>query len=407
MSRRDSLARAARRILTPLLLGVLPALLIAFLVVGGAHGPDAFYDFHGDLYLAGRAILEGHDPYRAALLARLAAVATHGGRASTTFAVPVYPAPDLLLSVPLALIGPVPAGLLFAALNLAALAVGLRLLGVRDPRCLGAVLLGWPMLHTLRLGQVNGLLVLGLALVWRHRDHAGRSAIAAAATIAAKLFLWPVGVFMILSRRWASAVLAGLIAVVVVLAAWAALDFAGLAAYPAMLSHLSEVEATQGVSIPSLVAALGGSRPIGTAAEALVTAALLGAAWGSLRDPRSGGEERAFGLTVLASLSASPLVWPHYLVVLYVPIALASPSFGALWLLPLLSWVAPTELTHGDPVRIAIYLAIELGVAVGIARPLRAPAGRLPWTRERRANRPGGAGPVGRLAHGLESTSSR
>ncbi len=39
---------------------------------------------------------------------------------------------------------------------------------------------------------------------------------------------------------------------------------------------------------------------------------------------------------VIASLVAAPYIWDHYTVLLFVPIALSSPSFSWLWLLPVL-----------------------------------------------------------------------
>jgi hypothetical protein len=41
-----------------------------------------------------------------------------------------------------------------------------------------------------------------------------------------------------------------------------------------------------------------------------------------------------FGLAILAALTATPIVWEHYMVLLFVPIALASPSFSTAWLIP-------------------------------------------------------------------------
>ena len=52
----------------------------------------------------------------------------------------------------------------------------------------------------------------------------------------------------------------------------------------------------------------------------------------------AGGDRRAFAVAVVASLVATPLVWMHYLLLLYVPIALYRPRLSGLWFLPLLLW---------------------------------------------------------------------
>jgi hypothetical protein len=54
-----------------------------------------------------------------------------------------------------------------------------------------------------------------------------------------------------------------------------------------------------------------------------------------------------------------------YLALVFVPIALASPTFSPIWLVPQLGWLVPTELTQGDLKQILRYLAIE---AILIAR---------------------------------------
>lgn len=399
----DGLAQAAGRIGSVIAFGALPVAAVVAVLAGTLGTPTSLFDFHGDLYAAGTAILAGHDPYRAGYLAHLAALAAGGGHPTTTFAVPVYPAPDLLAAVPLALLPYTAAAIVFTALGVGALIGGLRLLGVRDPRCYGVAFLSWPVLHSLRLGQVNELLVLGLALVWRYRDRVVAPAAAAAAAITAKLLLWPVAVFLLLERRYRTAALAAAAAALGTLAAWAVIGFDGFASYPQMLGDLSRVEASAGASTVSLVAALGGSRSDGTALGLAATAVLLLLAWRLARTPA--GAARAFALVVVAALTASPLVWPHYLTLLFVPIALISPGLGPLWFVPLLAWAAPVELTAGRPGEILVYAAIELIVAIAAAAPL---VKRLdPRRGGAFENPPGGHEATVRLAPGLESTSSR
>jgi hypothetical protein len=385
-----ALARAGSRVGSALLLGVLPIALTAFVIGSTIHSNTFLYDFHGDLYDAGVAILHGRDPYQAALFQHLAAIARSGRPAPTTFATPVYPAPILLLATPLALLPYTAAALTFTAISIAALIAGLHLLGVRDPRCYGAAFLSWPVLH---------------------RERTIASAAALAAAVAAKLFLWPVALFPLARRRYRTAVSAVALGAGVTLGAWAVIDFHGLTTYPRLLSDLSTVEAGAGVSFDSLAHALGVARALGTAAGLAVSVALIVLAYVLCRRPGAGLQRNAFALLVLASLTASPLVWPHYLTLLFVAIALLSPSFGPLWLAPLLAWLAPVELTHGRVIEVLLYLAIELTVAACAVAPLlRRPTrevGSGSASNGDFANRPVGEGPTVRLGGGLESTSSR
>jgi glycosyl transferase family 87 len=393
----SGLGRAFRQVSQVLVLGVVPLVLNVAVLAITFHERTFLFDFHGDLYDAGKAIIDGHDPYRTAFLAHQAAIARAGGHASTTFAVPVYPAPALLASVPLALLPYKLAALTFTVIGVAALIAGLRLLGVRDWRCYGAALLSWPVLHSLRLGQVNELLVLGAAVVWRWRDQLWPAALAVAALVASKLLLWPVWVWLLITRRLRAAVLAIAAGVIAIVICWAVIGFDGFTSYPRMLDDLSAIEGAAGVSLVSVARALGVGRGVGDAVGALGALLLLLASARCLNPQRASDsddrapapERRAYALAVIAALVASPLVWPHYLALTFVAIALLSPRFSVLWLVPLLAWIAPVELTHGDLWRMVPYVVIEV-ILIGSAIT---PAG----TRN----------PVGRLGHGLRSTSSR
>jgi hypothetical protein len=356
---------ALRRVLAVILLAVLPAILIAA-VIGTTFGQRTFlYDFRGDLYDAGRAILHGLNPYKAGFLHQLAELKRTGGSPSETFAVPVYPAPGLLAAVPLALLPYHVAGVVFTVLSMAALVAGLQLLGVRDWRCFGAAFLSYPVWHSLRLGQVDTFLLFGAAIVWRRRRDLWPPALAVASVVAAKLFLWPLAAWLLVTRRLRTAALALMLAAVGVVGAWAVLGFAGFAAYPRMLADLTSIEGGAGVSITSAAQALGVAHTVGVALGVTVTGAILAAAWATARRPD--GEARAFGLALMAGLTCSPVVWPHYMALVFVPIALSSPSFSVLWLVPLIAYAAPAELSHGDIAAIVPYLIIEVIVVVAVA----------------------------------------
>jgi alpha-1,2-mannosyltransferase len=364
--RRATLLIALRQISAVAVLGVLPVIAVFLTLRLASGGHDFFFDFNGTLYQAASAIVHGRDPYDPSFLAGLAQIKHAGGTPTATFAVPVYPAPALVAAVPLTALPARAAGLVFALVSIAAMIAGLRLLGVRDWRCYGAAFLSWPLLHTLRLGQVNAFLVLGAAVAWHWRARLWTPAVAVALTVVAKLLLWPLGVWLIVTRRWRVLACAVLVAVAVTVAGWAVIGFDGLSAYPRMLHDLSQVDGPRGVSLNSIGQAVGVSGRISEVIAWVLTAGLLAvslrAARGPHTDPHDAqdGERRALGLAVMAALTASTLVWPHYLTLVFVPIALLSPEFSVLWLVPLIAYLAPVELTDGDIWRMLPYVAIEV-----------------------------------------------
>jgi hypothetical protein len=108
----------------------------------------------------------------------------------------------------------------------------------------------------------------------------------------------------------------------------------------------------------------------------IVGAACLGLiAW---RGRASRADRWTFTLAVGAALALSPIVWLHYLMLLLVPIAVASPRLGPLWLLPLAFWVvggqsidpviwggdsSPTASLSGPPVASPWVIAYGIAVA--------------------------------------------
>jgi len=351
----------ARQVLTVTLLGVLPVVVtLAILTTAFVKGPF-LYDFRGGLYNAGRDIIHGKNPYRAGQLAEQARIQRSGGKPKTVISVPVYPAPALVAVVPFALLPYKVAGVLFVLLSIAGLALALSILGVTDWRCYGVAFASWPVLHGLMLGAVTPLLVLGTALLWRHRQSTLVPAVVLAAIVAAKLFLWPLGVWLLITRRLRVAALTGTLIILGAVAAWAAIGFAGLADYPRMLNDLAFFSEGVSVSFVAALLHLGFGAATARAVALVLCLATLAGAWGLSR--RSDGDRRAFDFTVIASLIASPIVWPHYAAVLLVPVALASPTLSAIWVVPLLSYLAPVAQTGAHPWAVAPYLAMTVVLA--------------------------------------------
>jgi hypothetical protein len=321
--------------------------------LGMSSAPDhrLWFDFQGGLYDAGRAILHGADPYRPAFLAHQAAIMRAGGVAqgetsSNAFSIPVYPAPINLLMVPLGLLPVWLAGVLFTLLSIAAMATGLRLLGVRDWRCIAVALVSWPCVFALDLGALGPLLVLGIGASWRWRDRVWQPAIAIASIVVAKVFPWPIAVWLLITRRWRAFALACAIGAVVTFAAWAVIGFDGMSQYARMLSELSQIQEGRAVSLVAVLLAIGVPASLASALTLAATGGLLFTAWRFVRRGPA-GHKPAFGLAVIAALTSTPIVWEHYMVLLFIPIALISPRLSALWFVPCCS---PLILAVADAV---------------------------------------------------------
>ncbi len=391
-----------------LVLAIVFAGLQFTLAVLTRHGNPLLYDFKGGLYDAGTAILGGRSPYQAGFLAHQVAIMHAGGialgqTAEHPFSIPVYPAPANLAVVPFSALPFWLAGALFTALSIGAMILALRLLDVRDWRCFAAALVSWPFLFSLDLGAVGPLLLLGCAVAWRTRDRLWPPAIALASIIVAKLFPWPLAVWLLITKRFRAFALTVALGVVVTLAAWAAIGFAGMSEYPQMLSNLSYIQEARAVSLVAVLLAIGVPGGIASTLAIAAAAALLFVAWRVAQGPE--GERRAFGLAVMAALTASPIVWDHYLVLLFVPIALLSPRFSAMWFVPLSTpllvvlsaLVVP--LSHGlagsstQTIRDAIaWIAVE---ALVVGKLCRRPRQRVA---QGAGARPGGLARAGALA---------
>jgi hypothetical protein len=338
----DGALDALRQMVALLALGLLPAALVV-LIVGGAIGHDFAFDFHGSIWEAARNIMHGRNPYPPPTVAGLAP----GDRF-------VYPPAVAFVFIPLGVLPfPVAAGLITAIL-LASVAATLYVLEVRDWRCYGAAYLSIPVLHDVRLGALTPLLALGLALAWRARDRLS-SAVPLAFVIVAKLFLWPLGVWLLATGRLQIARRTALYAAGASALAWAAIGFAGLADYPRLLRVLAASEQADGYSPVSGLIALGLG---GTTSRVVATALGLAVLAACVLVARRGDDRRSLILALAAALVLSPIVWLHYFVLLLVPIALARRTFSSIWLVPALFWATPYEEHFGDHWRIAVGLAV-------------------------------------------------
>ncbi len=325
---RKGLAKAARRLGTFLVLGVIPcAILVSIIVHGATQGPEAtsFFDFHA-FWGAGRDVLHGRSPYPPTNTRVLAREGSF-----------VYPAPAAVAMVPFALLPYRLAATLFALILVASVPVALRLAGVRDWRCYGIALLSAPVVTGINVDAISPILLLGLALVWRFRDRVVPAAAALAALIVLKLFLWPLLLWFAFTRRLTAALVAGGLIAATSLVSWAAIGFDGLHAYPHLLRLLTRLLEGKSYSIVALGLSLGAGRDAAEALSLIVGGAALAAV--AVCGRRTGADAWTFAAATGAALALTPIAWLHYFVLLYVPIAIVRPRLSWLWAAPLLLWV--------------------------------------------------------------------
>jgi hypothetical protein len=256
----------------------------------------------------------------------------------------------------------------FTLLLLACVPASLLLLGVRDLRCHAVALLWAPVFSAAQTGNVTLLLLLAACVCWRWRRRTSTAAVAGGLAIAAKILCWPLVVWLVATRRVATAVWAGVVAGGVTLGLWALLSFDGLLDYPDSLRSLGDRVAPESYTLKALLVDAGlDGRTAGVLGAALTLTVLAGAVvFGRRRDDR-----RSFSLAVVAMILASPIVWLHSFSLLLAPVALARRRLDWAWLVPLALIVASGD-GNGEPWQTALVLAVSAATVAGCLLPERA-----------------------------------
>lgn len=300
-------------------IGVFALLHLYLTVVGGHYAPD----FHTGAWPAGWNVLHGQSPY---LPADSNVLLRHPNSFVTPPVLAVLAAPYSLL----------PYAVAVALWNLscaAALAGALWLLGVRDLRLYVLCLASVPAIDSFETGQADGILALTAAVAWRFRDSRA-GPVALGGLIAAKLLALPLLVWLLATRRFRAAVLAIASSALFLVASWSLIGFKGLTEYPALLA--ADAKAFEvwdlSLSLPGALMHVGASANVATPL-AIGFALLAGAAIVALGHR---ADRAWFAAALCFSLLASPILWWHYLVILFAPLAISSNRRPTVWLLP--SW---------------------------------------------------------------------
>jgi alpha-1,2-mannosyltransferase len=230
----------------------------------------------------------------------------------------------------------------------------------------------------LQLGALSPLLLAGAVYVWRLRDRPVAGGLLAAAVVTSKLFLVPLLLWLLLSRRYRTfAWAAG--GTVFLLALGFVLGPLGPGGYLHLLSRLGANEARQGFGAIGALMNLGVSNGVAEGLAAVVAVAVIVVAYGQWR--RGGDERLVFSAALLAALLVSPVVWSHYLALLAaIPIVFEARRRWFVWL-ALASWaIAPPHGVHLHTALLGVtalgsWLAVAaLGAALELATRMR------PWT---------------------------
>ena len=311
-------------------------------VLEGKYYPDGgfLFDLH-TMWQAGHDVVIGHSPYPF-----------------------VYPAPAAFVMAPFGALPWTAAVVAFTLTLLGGLVLTLRLLGVRDWRCYALALAAMPMASSLMIGTLSPLLALGAAVAWHYRDRRWIPALAIVAVVVTKIFLWPLAIWLMATKRYRMAATTVVTGIVVTFGSWGILGFGGLRSYPSRLGHIAGLEQDKSYSPFALLRALGlstnSTRIAVLGLTVLALAAILAAARGT------DGDRRSFVVALVAGLVASPIVWLHYLVLLVVPLALYRPRLSAAWFIPLLYWFLPGQENHGSATNIIVMIALT-GLTLGLA----------------------------------------
>ena len=350
----------SRRLKLPLLLLALLSGFSGFQLALQSLKPEPLTrkDFISE-YLVARAVLAGINPYQP--LIELDKYFPTGAKQW-----PPHPTPHtpglVIFSIPFAFLGYAQAARIWLLAQILCLFASVFLLfrGLKASVRLPLVIivawaaLGWPPVwQDLIFGQINTALLLLIVGAWLNlrdgREWRGGALLGAAITF--KLIFWPIALFLVLRRRWHSAITAlavftatNLIALIimgwrVVVNYYTDVGPSTAALYRAYAHNLSlwsvGWRVFSGTGSPALTGAV--APPIFSSLRlAVITSLLLTGVAGalglaaSIKAERYGKAEESmnfdigYGMMVCLSLLVSPLTWPHYLTLLAFPLAVTA-----------------------------------------------------------------------------------
>jgi hypothetical protein len=229
--------------------------------------------------------------------------------------------------------------------------------GVRDWRVAGVVLLWAPFVSGLQTANVTLLLVFLCGLAWRWRDRKVLAGLSVGLAIGFKLFLWPLAVWLLATRRVLSFLVASAVTAFSILLV---LPYETLGEFTRILREQGELFDVESYTLYALLVELG-------APDVAARAAWLGIGLSVLFFGR-----RSFSLCVAAALLLSPIVWLHYYAFLLVPLAIASAPLW-MWFIPVPLAFVPGASNGGaaDQIVVLAVFAVTVWLCLQLDSPVR------------------------------------
>jgi len=342
VARFASLKIAARQLIPPAIALFAIPWSIGWLVIvlqGGSFGVD----FHQAFWPAAARVVHGMSPY----------VDPHSPIVSAGAAF-VYPAPTALIFAPFGYLDRDVGTAIFTALIVLAIPTTLWLLRVRDWRVYGVVFLWAPIFGAWQTANITTVLGLGIAAAWRWRDRPRHCGIALGLVVSMKIFLWPMGLWLLATRRYLAFGYVLLFGTVLNLVSWVVLGTGEFPRYLRLVRALTDAEERHAYSVISYGLNHGLSRAAAYSLGLAIAAAVMAAC---VIFGRRGHDAQALVLSTAASILASPLVWLHYFALLLVPVAIARPRLSPMWGLPVAMWVCSATRPRDVPLLVAMALA--------------------------------------------------
>ncbi|NNN18953.1 MAG: DUF2029 domain-containing protein [Acidimicrobiaceae bacterium] len=251
----------------------------------------------------------------------------------------VYPYLSAYLFIPFTFLSRSQAEHVYVIVSLASIMCSLWLLGLRRICGYSMFLIASTTIVSWQMGTLNPLFMLCIALAWKYRHKAMLVGVLIALVGFAKLFLVPLVLWMLISRRY-YAFLISIFTLLILAVTSTVLSPLPLFSYLRLLLELSRHEGASGFSTLQLISSLGFS--LHESEFIVAITALLFVIFVYQRHRATNSEAPVLAGVVALSLIITPILWSSYLLLLAVIIILIVPVDWAGIVYAALSWFIVT-----------------------------------------------------------------
>lgn len=303
-------------------------------------------------YRAADAVLKSHSPYPP-----LSSASIYSG---SSF---VYPYFVAWLFIPFTFLDREGAQFAFVAVSLISIFAALWLLGVRRWSLLLLFVFASTSIVAWQIGTLNPLFMVGVAIGWRYREKAVVLGFSVALVAFAKLFLIPLLLWLLVSRRY-RALMASVAALGAML--WLSFGFGPLSApdYIRLLTRLAKHEGVRGYSTSALFRSLRFG-VIGSDLAVVVIAALTGMVFLHFYF-ETRNEKLLLGGSLVVALVITPILWTSYLPLAGLAGLLLFGDKAAVVGYSLCSWLVTTP-DRAQSFELVLVLAAVISIVVYIS----------------------------------------